>query len=140
MTAIASTIHPELGLLITVAADASSGARPFCDPLPARCQSQLRAALEAWAVDGRPGWFYATDVVVEFLDAYVALVDEAATFTPAAAIARHQLLCRVHDYLAENPGATATAVWREIGGRKAEVLRAVRLAREPVPSGKEAAA
>lgn len=41
---------------------------------------------------------------------------------------------KVAAYLADHPDATANAVWREIGGRRGEVLQAVKDARNPVPA------
>jgi hypothetical protein len=48
-----------------------------------------------------------------------------------------ELLAKVRAYLAEHPTASANAVWRELGGRRNDVLRAVRRARVPVPSEPE---
>lgn len=50
-----------------------------------------------------------------------------------------EVRARVAEYLRDHPDATANAVWRAIGGRRGEVLLAVRQARVPVPVTPEAA-
>lgn len=46
---------------------------------------------------------------------------------------RAETRAKVAAYLAEHPDATANAVWREIHGRRAEVLEAVKEARDRYP-------
>lgn len=76
-------------------------------------------------------------VILDELERFAERVTAATRLEKTAAkrAERVRLLeAKIAAYLADHPDATANAVWREVGGRRATVLQAVQAFRERYPS------